>query len=182
MIDWLISFLSFLPDWTETTFDVLQSNWAGILGICLFGPIVEELLFRGTVAKILLQRYKPWVAIVVSGVLFGIYHMNPVQMVAASFSGIFLGWLYYQTRSLVPCMVVHVLNNSLSVWMSLQFPEAEYTIDVMGATAYVFCIGMSVPLFMLSIRQLQRLKIGNQQPTPENQLPTPEKELSNLEN
>lgn len=162
LIDAVMSLLTFLPDWTESTFDMLQGSWVGIFGICIFGPIVEELLFRGTVTKLLLSRYKPWVAIVLSGFLFGIYHMNPVQIVAASFSGFFLGWLYYRTRSLVPCIVVHILNNSLSVWGSLQFPDAELTVDIMGTTAYAICVGVSIPLFLLAVWQLQRLSLNDE--------------------
>lgn len=121
--DWLTSSLPFLPDWMEQTFQTMTDNVWGILGISLLGPVLEELLFRGAITKELLRQYKPWVAIVVSGLLFGLFHINPAQVVGAIPSGIFFAWLYWRTRSLVPGIVLHVLNNSLCVWIMVRHPE-----------------------------------------------------------
>lgn len=130
--DVLTSKLDFLPDWLENTFDALQAGWLGIVCVALLGPVLEELLFRGAVTKVLLQRYSPAAAIVVSGLLFGIFHLNPAQVVGASLSGFLFAWIYWRTGSVVPCILIHVLNNSLSVFLSLRYPEAESLTDVLG--------------------------------------------------
>ena len=83
LIDWLMSHLTFLPNWLDASFDVLSSNWLGILSVSVLGPILEELLFRGAITKILLKKYKPAKAIILSGLIFGIFHLNPVQVVGA---------------------------------------------------------------------------------------------------
>ena len=75
-----MSHLTFLPDWLSDTFDLLQSGWLGI--ICSYiGTHFEELLFRGAITKVLLKKYNPLVAILISGLIFGIFHMNPAQVV-----------------------------------------------------------------------------------------------------
>lgn len=92
----------------------------GILSITIVGPIVEEIICRGVILTILLKLFrKPWSAIVVSALLFGIIHMNPVQIFFATLLGIVLGWLYYRTGSLVPSIVMHIVNNSVSTALSL---------------------------------------------------------------
>ena len=84
LIDFLMSHLTFLPDWLSNTFDLLQSGWLGILCVAILGPILEELLFRGAVTKVLLKKYNPLTAILISGLIFGIFHMNPAQVVGAT--------------------------------------------------------------------------------------------------
>ena len=158
LLDWLTSALSFLPDWLEGTFDYMQSSWTGILLVALVGPVVEELFFRGAIERTLLRKYKPWVAIVVSGLIFGIVHMNPAQVVFASLAGMLLGWLYWRTRSLIPCMVVHVLNNSFSVWSSLAYPEANSLAEVMERPAYLWCLVVAAYLFIMAVVSLYRYK------------------------
>lgn len=77
LIDFVMSRLSFLPDWMGATFDVLQSGWLGIICISVLGPVLEEMLFRGAITKVLLQRYSPVKAIILSALIFGIFHINP---------------------------------------------------------------------------------------------------------
>ena len=66
-----MSKLSFLPDWLGNTFDLLQSGWLGILCISVLGPILEEMLFRGAITKVLLRKYNPVKAIILSALIFG---------------------------------------------------------------------------------------------------------------
>ena len=94
LIDFLMSHLTFLPDWLSDTFDLLQSGWLGIICVAILGPILEELLFRGAITKVLLKKYNPVVAILISGLIFGIFHMNPAQVVGATLIGFILAWIY----------------------------------------------------------------------------------------
>ena len=114
------------------------------------------LFFRGAIERALLRRYKPWVAIVASGLIFGVIHVNPVQVVYASLAGILLGWLYWRTRSLVPCMVVHVLNNCFSVCLTRSFPEAESLREVVGGQAYPALLVGAAVAFVVSLWALNR--------------------------
>ena len=165
LLDGLTSVLSFLPDWMEASFDYMQSSWAGILLVALVGPVVGELFFRGGILRVLLRTCRrPWVAIVVSGLIFGIIHMNPVQVVFASVAGILLGWLYWRTRSLIPCMVVHVLNNSFSVWSALTFPEADSLAEVMGQPAYLIGLAVAACLFLVAVMRLRRNPVAAAKP------------------
>ena len=142
LIDFLMSHLTFLPDWLSDTFDLLQSGWLGIICVAILGPILEELLFRGAITKVLLKKYNPVVAILISGLIFGIFHMNPAQVVGATLIGFILAWIYYKTHSLIPCILIHIMNNSLSVYLALKFPDVEYSSELIGEKAYL--IGLSL--------------------------------------
>ena len=108
------------------TFLGLSRNAVGIMGLAFFGPLLEEVLFRGAIQSALMRYFgRPWPAIVVAALVFGVFHMNPVQIVYATLLGIVLGWIYYRTGSLLSVIVGHVLNNSLAVVTTVAFGVAE---------------------------------------------------------
>jgi membrane protease YdiL (CAAX protease family) len=75
---------------------------------------VEELLFRGLVLSNLLPHGKS-LAVVASGVLFGVMHQNFSQLLYATVAGIALGYIYVASRSIWPCVLLHFCNNGLAV-------------------------------------------------------------------
>lgn len=155
--EWLMSMLDFLPDWMEMAFDEMAYSPWGILGICLLGPVLEEMLFRGAVLKSLLSHYRPATAIGLSALLFGIFHVNPAQVVAACCSGLLLGWLYQRTCSLWPSILVHVVNNSCSVFLMRTCPDVEHLSELFPTGGYVLLIGLSACVLLLSLTMLRRL-------------------------
>ncbi|MFO0942414.1 MAG: CPBP family intramembrane glutamic endopeptidase [Pirellulales bacterium] len=55
---------------------------------------------------------------IVCGLLFGFAHFDyGMSFIPLSFLGIFLGWLYRQTHSIWPCIIVHMMLNSFSMIM-----------------------------------------------------------------
>ena len=93
----------------------LLSGIAGALHACIFGPIVEEIGFRGLVLDGLLKtRCRPWLAILISALLFALLHGLGANFVTALLFGILAGWLYWRTGSIIPGLIIHVTNNSLT--------------------------------------------------------------------
>lgn len=161
---WLISVLmdhiDWLPDILKSTFDVLRSGWWGILIIVVGGPILEEVLFRGAITRALLRQFSPKVAILISASLFGIIHFNPAQVLPAFLLGILLAWVYYKTASLIPCILMHIVNNALSVYMTFRFPQAEAMSDIVGEGAwYLIFTGIAFLLVVFSFYYLRRVTI-----------------------
>lgn len=157
LIDYILSLMPQLPDIMKESFTDLQSNGLGILSIALLGPILEELLFRGAITGILLKKYTPTKAILLSALIFGIFHINPAQVVFASFFGLLLTWIYYKSASLIPCILMHVLNNSVSVYLSLKYPTMEHTQDIFPGNTYYIILFTALLLFtgaFLLIRQI----------------------------
>lgn len=115
-----------LKDNMSDVFSGLSRNVLGIFSLALLAPLLEEVLFRGAIQGVLMHYFgRPWPAIIVSALVFGIFHLNPVQIVYATLLGIVLGWIYYRTRSLLSVIVGHVLNNSLAVATTVFYGAAE---------------------------------------------------------
>lgn len=104
----------------------LSHNPLGIISLAFLGPLLEEVLFRGAIQGLLMRYFgRPWPAIIVAALVFGVFHMNPVQIVYATLLGIVFGWIFYRTGSLMSVIVGHVLNNSLAVITTAAFGSAE---------------------------------------------------------
>ena len=88
-----------------------QTGIFAFLLLVIAAPILEELLFRGIILDGLLKKYSPFVSILISSILFGVAHLNPWQFVNGLIIGIFSGWVYYRTRSLLPSIIIHASAN-----------------------------------------------------------------------
>ncbi|NOY07023.1 MAG: CPBP family intramembrane metalloprotease [Chlorobi bacterium] len=93
----------------------LELGWI-IMVVAVTPAICEEVLFRGYVQRTL-ERRIGWKSIIVVGLMFGLYHMNPLGLVNLSLIGFLLGYLFYRSGSLVPTIVSHFTNNLLAVLM-----------------------------------------------------------------
>ena len=128
------------------TLKQMMSNPVGIISVCVLGPISEEVIFRGAIERRLLEKnWNPWYAIVISAIFFAVAHFNFAQGFTATIIGIFMGWVYYRTRSIWPCALIHVVNNSVATLMAVASPEAMYDED------YVLPLSAGIPLFVLGI-------------------------------
>ncbi len=94
--------------------------------VCVLAPIAEEFFFRGFIFGglrrlriVVAGRYLgPWVAAVLTGILFGIAHTGSASsqyLVPLGMLGFTLCLLRWRTRSLYPCMALHSINNSLAL-------------------------------------------------------------------
>jgi membrane protease YdiL (CAAX protease family) len=92
---------------------------------CLIAPFVEEILFRGIFLRSFLANYSVRHAIVLSSLLFALYHQNIYQFPVAFLFGSFSGWLYVNTRSLWPSVLAHTSYNSLATLFSYTQPIAD---------------------------------------------------------
>lgn len=171
VLDGLYSFLKFIPDIMKQEFEQLMTSGAGIAVICLFGPFVEELLFRGSIQKLLQKDHSPTKAIIIASLIFGVIHINPAQVVNAFFLGLLLGWLFYRTGSLWPSICVHILHNSLSVLLGKALPETENLKDILSPWVYIFVFTASAILLIVCLYLIwETTRQVKQQ--PEQTLPT----------
>lgn len=79
-----------------------------IMVIC--APIMEELLFRKLIVDRTV-RYGQGVAVVLSGLMFGLFHGNLNQFLYATALGMFLAFLYVKTGNLKITIAIHMLVN-----------------------------------------------------------------------
>jgi uncharacterized protein len=86
--------------------------------------VAEELLFRGLIQKSLQSKFSPAKAAVVTGVIFGAYHLNPFAFIGLAAIGIYLGILTARSGSIALAMGAHFVNNAMAV-LAMHFAVGE---------------------------------------------------------
>jgi membrane protease YdiL (CAAX protease family) len=86
--------------------------------VAFVAPVVEELTYRG-VGYALMVPYGAWVAILGTGVLFGLAHGLVLALPVLTFFGIAIGWLRMRTDSLYPPVLLHATFNGIALVVSV---------------------------------------------------------------
>nr|BCX00418.1 MAG: CAAX protease family protein [Bacteroidota bacterium] len=110
----------------ELLFRALQDRGAlgvNLLLVAAIPAVCEELLFRGYLLRNLMRSWPVWVALLVSGLLFGVYHLRLTQFVPLSLLGGVLGYLVWRTGSLWTAVLVHLFNNGVMTVLAALHPD-----------------------------------------------------------
>ncbi len=102
--------------------------WASAYMIAVMPAICEEMLFRGVVLHGY-RNHSMKTAIIMNGVLFGLFHLNGHQFVYTFFIGVALALVTWVTGSILPAMVMHFLNNYFSVSMLYSTAQMAEVVD-----------------------------------------------------
>lgn len=103
------------------------------LALCVMPAIAEELLFRGAFQG-LMRPCGSAAAIFAPALLFGVLHLDLAQGLTAFACGVFLGWLAERSGSILPGMLLHLVNNTLAfLTMYLRYyapTEASFGVEL----------------------------------------------------
>ena len=152
LVQYLYPIRGEISEQLNNLFSQAPGVWQLLLLMALTPAICEELAFRGFILSGLRHIGHKWWAIVISSVFFGILHGVLQQSIVASTVGLVIGYLAVQSGSIFPCMLFHLVHNSLTVVSAVLSPEElgynplpEWIArDVGGAYAF------SVPAVVLS--------------------------------
>lgn len=108
------------------------------LAAVILAAIIEEMLFRGILLKALESKIDVTNAVIISALLFTVIHMNPWWAVQILILGVILGVLSWRTQSIVPGIIVHGVNNMLSLIMMNQEVEKFSWYEMQGHVAPVW--------------------------------------------
>ncbi len=111
-----------LPEGLKEGFAHLFSGgdtWYGLLvllfAVSISPAICEEVLFRGAILSGLRQRLGPWAAILLTGLLFGLFHISIYRILPTGLLGIMLTYLAVRSNTIFLGMIVHGLVNGTAV-------------------------------------------------------------------
>ena len=86
--------------------------WLSVFALAVTPAVCEEALFRGPILRGLRRQLPTALACTLTGVLFGILHGDVWRFVPTALLGGLLSWVALTSGSLIPSVVIHVVNNT----------------------------------------------------------------------
>lgn len=131
-----------------------------LMYVCLIGPVLEEIIFRGFILKSM-QKYGNFTAILVSSILFSMFHLNLVQFINPVLMGIVLAFMAIKSKSIFPSMIAHIFNNTLAFAAtgitSLKMPMLEgifgFIYLSIGITALIIFVALYWTDFLQTLKE-----------------------------
>ena len=157
--------LSNLKSWGEF--------FMAIVIMAFFPALFEEIFFRGAMQN-LLERWwkKPFLAILVTSLLFSLIHMSVFLFLSRALLGFVLGLMYQRSKNLWVNIMAHFLNNTVAViqlfWISrhaqkIEVDKLDPKLPWWGAlTALAFAIGLFILFEKLSAKNRTQIAFEEQ--------------------
>lgn len=115
-IDTLIASWGFT--YPNTTYPYTTVNYfISIISLVILPAVCEELLFRGVIFSGL-KRYGKWLSIIITSLMFAIFHMSIYQTIYPILFGILLAGIMYKEDNIIYCIIAHAINNFTSLTLS----------------------------------------------------------------
>jgi hypothetical protein len=177
-----------LDSWSYILFPVLRELQSGesallsihsagkaalvIFAVSITPAICEEAIFRGWLQHTIRRKASAAVSIIVTGVIFALFHMSPLSIVALAFVGFYLGYLFERSGTLFASMTAHCIYNFTIIALVNVDLKLPWLMTSSGSIALPAVIG-SVAVFVLVILGMelktrrQNSAIGNAVAPPE---------------
>ncbi|MBO6015580.1 MAG: CPBP family intramembrane metalloprotease [Lachnospiraceae bacterium] len=145
----------FFPDQLGNTQEGLMGVFNSVplpiryLIVAVSPAICEEAVHRGFILHFLKPIQKKWLIVLIMGILFGIFHLDPIRFVATALLGMALSYTALETGSMFYPFLIHLLNNSLSVGATKMMESEEMaaaasaqviTPSVLGQYLLLLCV------------------------------------------
>src|SRR5690606_17458405 len=99
----------------------------------------------------------PWMAIVLSGMIFGLFHIRLTQFIPLAAMGMLMAWMTIETRSIWPAVVAHLVNNAGSVLAATYFPEIVLDESLKEVMPPLYLVGLSIIVTYFIIQAMRRI-------------------------
>ena len=104
-----------------------------VFAIAVTPAICEEIFFRGYFQRTI-ERTLGMKSFIITGIIFGLFHMQPLSLISLSLLGILFSFFYYRSKSIFPSSFAHFTNNFIALSLlyfqsdlnTIKFPEAAW--------------------------------------------------------
>ena len=114
-LDWFFPKIRGMKQVAEALGDMQLPGWISFVAIAVCPAVCEEVAFRGFILSGLQRSRSFWFPILMSAFGFGVIHLISQQVFNAFLMGIVLGLLAVRSRSLLPPILFHLINNGVEV-------------------------------------------------------------------
>lgn len=150
---------------TDMIVDFINSDNSVILGVLFIGlvpAIFEEVMFRGYIMRAFEISWGIMPAILFSSLLFGMYHIQPSNILGLASLGALFAYVTYISDSLIPAMILHLVNNGGQVIygsMNTEFLESAVSSEF-GMPWYWVLLSLIISSGLIYLMYQIRVKPG----------------------
>lgn len=123
-----------------------------LVSLALIPAICEELIFRGVLVNCLKQKGEIF-AIVLSSIMFSIFHFSLYQLIYPICFGLILAIVYLRTKNIIFPILLHFINNALSLSIQYFSNSDSSTVFTHSATMLMLAI-ITFAIWILIMRWL----------------------------
>lgn len=142
------------------------------LAYAIIPAVCEEWFFRGFFLRSLLSKRSPWIAISISAIVFGLFHVLSNSVVAmdrllpTTLIGFVLGILSYRSGSIIPGILLHMLHNGFIAFLGYYqptlskfswFPQVDASIPTSWIIASAIVSAVGILILLRSKMDAERL-------------------------
>ena len=126
------------PGYMEGLNEILRVTDSGsflmaLLALAVVPAFFEEAMFRGLLLRAALRRYGFAVSVLLTGLLFGLFHLDPHRMTVLALTGMLISWAAAAGGSLWPAIAMHLTNNALAlILVNRPALEGQAWVDAAG--------------------------------------------------
>ncbi len=146
-----VSLLSSFKDVNPNTLPIEVSQapflWS-VFFIAIVPGICEEIMFRGTILRAY-EKLGIKKAIIISAVLFGVFHFTLLNLIGPVILGIVFGIMVYRTNSIYSSMLGHALNNLIALTLNYFLMKNLELINEVGTQEVEIDIISSIISFLI---------------------------------
>lgn len=153
-----IGILNIFKDMMPTTVPMPSNGIQYIISffiIAITPGICEEIMFRGVIMDAY-SRLGNRKSIMISALLFGMFHFNLMNFVGPTILGVVFGIIVYKTNSIYPSIIAHTVNNGIALTIGFFLSKYQEEIDSMlmepvttSETAFAGVSSIIVPFIFL---------------------------------
>ena len=126
VVDFILRIFGIVPEQQDIINKILNEDSLGVLTFMLFfgmlaAPVIEEILFRGFLQSAARTAFGKLKAILISGSLFALIHLNVHVFLQIFILGLLLAYLFEKTESLIAPITVHICHNTATLAFLISF-------------------------------------------------------------
>jgi membrane protease YdiL (CAAX protease family) len=120
-----------------------------IVVVALIPAIAEEFLFRGLIQRSFEKGLTPVKGVIITGIIFGAYHLNPFGFVPLAMIGMYLGFLAMRANSLWVSIAAHFYNNAFACIATYLHLDDDFMVT--GDPGHLSVAGLLASFFVFTL-------------------------------
>ncbi|BBE31917.1 CAAX amino protease [Tepiditoga spiralis] len=127
----------------------------------IISPILEEFIFRGIMINRFSLKWNVKKAVIISSIIFGLIHVNKINIITATIYGLIIGIVYVNTKSLKLPMLIHFFVNFITLIIDFIPDDTSIEDITIFKSDIIFILLIVVPISIYILKTIIKFLKNN---------------------